>query len=152
MAVRSMTVHRYEEIRRRLAEGRGLREIARALGCSRRTVREVRDGERVSPQSGAEEVRVLAAPHHEPCRQRHPDTEQPPCIPDQVDHPQCLRAGGDHLPHDQAGLEAFTCRDVARIFVAMAPTNMHLSFDPLVALPRDVLTQGPLVRLARACH
>jgi hypothetical protein len=51
MAVRSMTVHRYEEIRRRLAEGRGLREIARALGCSRRTVREVRDGERASPEA-----------------------------------------------------------------------------------------------------
>src|SRR5579862_2739164 len=49
MALRSMTVHRYEEIRRRLAEGRGLREIARALACSRRTVREVRDGERISP-------------------------------------------------------------------------------------------------------
>ncbi len=49
MALRSMTVHRYEEIRRRLAEGRSLREIARALGCSRRTVREVRDGERLSP-------------------------------------------------------------------------------------------------------
>jgi transposase len=44
-----MTVQRYEEIRRRLAEGRSLREIARALGCSRRTVREVRDGERLSP-------------------------------------------------------------------------------------------------------
>jgi hypothetical protein len=29
-----MTVHRYEEIRRRLAEGRSLHEIARALGCS----------------------------------------------------------------------------------------------------------------------
>jgi hypothetical protein len=51
MGVGSMTVRRYEEIRRRLAEGRGLREIARALGCSRRTVREVRDGERVSPQA-----------------------------------------------------------------------------------------------------
>jgi transcriptional regulator with XRE-family HTH domain len=51
MALRSMTVHRYEEIRRRLAEGRSLREIARALGCSRRTVREVRDGERVSPDA-----------------------------------------------------------------------------------------------------
>jgi DNA-binding CsgD family transcriptional regulator len=38
MALRSMTVHRYEEIRRRLAEGRSLREIARALGCSRRTL------------------------------------------------------------------------------------------------------------------
>lgn len=49
MALRSMTVHRYEEIRRRLAEGRSLRETARALGCSRRTVRDVRDGERLSP-------------------------------------------------------------------------------------------------------
>ena len=51
MGLRSMTVHRYEEIRRRLAEGRSLREIARALGCSRRTVREVRDGERRSPDA-----------------------------------------------------------------------------------------------------
>ena len=51
MALRSMTVHRYEEILRRLAEGRGLREIARALGCSRRTVREVRDGDRRSPEA-----------------------------------------------------------------------------------------------------
>ena len=34
MALRSMTVHRYEEIRRRLAEGRSLHENARALGCS----------------------------------------------------------------------------------------------------------------------
>ena len=49
MALRSMTVDRYEEIRRRLAAGRSLREIAHALGCSRRTVREVRDGERRSP-------------------------------------------------------------------------------------------------------
>ena len=40
---------RYEEIQRRLAEGRGIREIARALGCSRITVREVRDGLRGSP-------------------------------------------------------------------------------------------------------
>ena len=46
---RRMTVARYEEIRRRLAEGRGIREIARALGCSRITVREVRDGLRGSP-------------------------------------------------------------------------------------------------------
>jgi hypothetical protein len=51
MALRSMTVHRYEEIRRRLAEGRSLREIAHALGCSRRTVREVRDGVRLSPEA-----------------------------------------------------------------------------------------------------
>ncbi len=44
MGSRSMTVGRYEEIRRRLADGRGVREIARALSCSRDTVREVRDG------------------------------------------------------------------------------------------------------------
>jgi hypothetical protein len=46
--LRSMTVGRYEEIRRRLAEGRGVREIARALGCARATVR---DGARVSPDA-----------------------------------------------------------------------------------------------------
>jgi hypothetical protein len=51
MGLRSMTVGRYEEIRRRLSEGRGVREIARALGCARATVREVRDGERVSPDA-----------------------------------------------------------------------------------------------------
>jgi hypothetical protein len=51
MGLRSMTVGRYEEIRRRLAEGRGVREIARALGCGRETVREVRDGLRVSPDA-----------------------------------------------------------------------------------------------------
>ncbi len=43
MGIRNMTVRRFDEIQRRLAEGRGLREIARALGCSRDTVREVRD-------------------------------------------------------------------------------------------------------------
>jgi transposase len=51
MGARSMTVGRFEEIQRRLAEGRGLREIARALGCSRDTVREVRDGIRGSPDA-----------------------------------------------------------------------------------------------------
>ena len=51
MGIRSMTVRRFDEIRRRLAEGRGLREIARALGCSRDTVREVRDGLRASPDA-----------------------------------------------------------------------------------------------------
>ena len=51
MGSRSMTVERYEEIRRRLAEGRSLREIARALNCSRDTVREVRDGARQSPDT-----------------------------------------------------------------------------------------------------
>src|SRR5688572_12432101 len=49
MARRVFTVDRHKEIERRLAEGRGLREIARALKCSRRTVREVRDGMRASP-------------------------------------------------------------------------------------------------------
>jgi len=62
MGVRSMTVGRYEEIRRRLAEGRGLREIARALSCSRDTVREVRDGARQSPDAQANKIaRVIWA-------------------------------------------------------------------------------------------
>jgi DNA-binding NarL/FixJ family response regulator len=39
MGTRSMTVGRYEEIRRRVTDGRGVREIARALNCSRDTVR-----------------------------------------------------------------------------------------------------------------
>ena len=51
MGSRSLTVGRYEEIRRRLAEGRGVREIARALSCARDTVREVRDGLRHSPDT-----------------------------------------------------------------------------------------------------
>jgi hypothetical protein len=51
MGLRSMTAGRFEEIRRRLADGRGIREIARALGCSRDTVREVRDGVRQSPDA-----------------------------------------------------------------------------------------------------
>jgi hypothetical protein len=49
MGARSMTVGRYEEIRRRLAEGRGVREIARALSCPSDTVRKVRDGLSQSP-------------------------------------------------------------------------------------------------------
>jgi len=32
---------------------------------------------------------------------------------------------------------------VVRIFVATAPTNMHLSFDRLAALARDVIQQDP---------
>jgi hypothetical protein len=51
MGVRSITVRRFEEIRRRLPEGRGLHEIAGALGCSRDTIREVHDGLRVSPDA-----------------------------------------------------------------------------------------------------
>jgi hypothetical protein len=49
--VRIMTVRRFEEILRRLSEGRGVREITRAHGCSRDTVREVRDGLRLSPDA-----------------------------------------------------------------------------------------------------
>lgn len=49
MARRVLTVDRYDEIKRRLAAGRTIREIARALGCSRDTVREVRDGTRGAP-------------------------------------------------------------------------------------------------------
>jgi hypothetical protein len=44
MARRKLTVDRCKEIERRLSEGRSVREIARALSCSRDTVREVRDG------------------------------------------------------------------------------------------------------------
>ena len=48
MARRELTVQRHEEIKRRLAEGRSVREIASALSCSRRLVREIRDGIRVT--------------------------------------------------------------------------------------------------------
>ena len=47
-ARRRFTVDRYTEIERRLRAGRSLREIARAPGCSRRTVREIRDGLRLA--------------------------------------------------------------------------------------------------------
>lgn len=43
---------RHEEIRRRLDEGRGVREIARALKVSRTTVREIRDGTKAVPVPG----------------------------------------------------------------------------------------------------
>ncbi len=46
MARRELTVNRYEEIKRRLAEGRSVREIKTAMKCSRRLVREIRDGKR----------------------------------------------------------------------------------------------------------
>jgi len=49
MSRRKFTVERYKEIERLLAVGRGVREIARALKCSRRTVREIRDRQRSSP-------------------------------------------------------------------------------------------------------
>lgn len=49
MAGRPITVVRFEEIQRLLAQKRGVREIARVLKCSRDTVRGVRDGEISSP-------------------------------------------------------------------------------------------------------
>jgi hypothetical protein len=51
MARRKLTVDRYEEIRRLLALGRGVREITRILRCSRRLVREMRDGVKGSPDT-----------------------------------------------------------------------------------------------------
>jgi hypothetical protein len=48
MARRRLTVDRHEEIKRRLAAGRSVREIATALGSSRRLVRQIRDGERAT--------------------------------------------------------------------------------------------------------
>ena len=53
MARRKLTVDRHEEIKRRLADGRSLREIASALGCSRRLVRQIRDGERLTHETAA---------------------------------------------------------------------------------------------------
>ena len=44
-------MERHEEIKRRLADGRSLREIATALGCSRRLVRQIRDGERLTHET-----------------------------------------------------------------------------------------------------
>ena len=44
MSRRVLTVDRFKEIERLLAAGRGAREITRALKCSRRLVREIRDG------------------------------------------------------------------------------------------------------------
>lgn len=45
MAGRPLTMIRIDEIKRRLVEGRKVREIAASLKCSRTTVRAVRDGE-----------------------------------------------------------------------------------------------------------
>jgi hypothetical protein len=44
-----MTVDKYQEIERRLRDGRGVRETARALGCSRKTVQAIKDGALPSP-------------------------------------------------------------------------------------------------------
>ena len=53
MARRTLTVDRHEEIRRRLADKRSVREIAAALSCSRRLVRQIRDGERLTHETAA---------------------------------------------------------------------------------------------------
>jgi hypothetical protein len=53
MARRKLTVDRHEAIKRRLADGRSLREIATALGCSRRLVRQIRDGARLTHETAA---------------------------------------------------------------------------------------------------
>ena len=50
MAGRRITVAKYGEIKRLLAAGRRVREIARVLKISRTTVRAVRDGELRSPE------------------------------------------------------------------------------------------------------
>lgn len=49
MSRRKLTVDRYKEIERLLAAGRGVREITRSLRCSRRLVRQIRDGEHAPP-------------------------------------------------------------------------------------------------------
>jgi transposase len=49
MSRRKLTVDRYKEIERLLAAGRGIREITRALKCSRRLVRQIRDGVHSAP-------------------------------------------------------------------------------------------------------
>jgi hypothetical protein len=53
MSRRTLTVDRHEEIKGRPADGRSLREIATALGCSRRLVRKIRDGERLTHETAA---------------------------------------------------------------------------------------------------
>lgn len=45
----SVTVGRYEQIRRRLAQGRAVREIARALGCARASAARGTAQSRVGP-------------------------------------------------------------------------------------------------------
>jgi hypothetical protein len=57
MARRKLTVDRHEEIKRRLADGRSLREIATALGCSRRLVQQIRIFE-LSEQCSDERLRL----------------------------------------------------------------------------------------------
>jgi hypothetical protein len=53
MARSKLTVDRDEEIKRRLADGRSLRETATASGCSQRLVRQIGDGERLTHETAA---------------------------------------------------------------------------------------------------
>jgi len=58
MARREMTVERYREIKRLLGLGIPLRKIARSVKCTRRTIRQIRDGTQVDPGK----PRVLEGP------------------------------------------------------------------------------------------
>ena len=58
MARREMTVERYREIKRLLGLGVPLRKIARSVKCTRRTIRQIRDGTQVDPGK----PRVLEGP------------------------------------------------------------------------------------------
>ena len=59
MSRRTLTVDRYQEIERLLAAGRGIREITRALKCSRRLVRQIRDGVHRAPDAPRDVVDPL---------------------------------------------------------------------------------------------
>ena len=59
MSRRVLTVDRYKEIERLLSAGRGIREITRALKCSRRLVRQIRDGMHPSPEAAKVVVEPL---------------------------------------------------------------------------------------------
>jgi hypothetical protein len=62
MARRKMTVERYKEIKRRLEKGHTVRSIARALGCSRVTIRAIRDGSYEEPDQSSDDGEPFKAP------------------------------------------------------------------------------------------
>jgi len=107
MARRKLTVDRHEEIKRRLADGRSVREIATALGCSRRLVRQIRDGERLTHETAATPdplwmaqlewpviIHELGLGHPTKFTGDAPDHLRPPCLPDAV----ATRRGADVPP------------------------------------------------------
>jgi len=59
MSRSTLTVDRYQEIERLLAAGRGIREITRALKCSRRLVRQIRDDVHRAPNAPRDVVDPL---------------------------------------------------------------------------------------------